>query len=52
MDKENWQKKQTTFLSDLLPKNKDQNLPLYFVKSGLPIKVGLRASYTVFCREG
>jgi hypothetical protein len=41
----NWQEKhKPTFLINLLPKNEYQNLPLYFVKSGLskspPMEVG------------
>jgi len=49
MDKENWQKKpEQPFLATFFQKIKIKTSPLYFVKSGLPIKVGLRASYTVF----
>jgi hypothetical protein len=49
MDKENWQKKhEQPFLATFFQKIKNKTSPLYFVKSGLPMKVGLRASYTVF----
>jgi hypothetical protein len=49
MDKENWQKKhEQPFLATFFQKIKIKTSPLYFVKSGLPMKVRLRASYTVF----
>jgi hypothetical protein len=49
MNKNCQEKHKPTFLINLLPKNEDQNLPLYFVKSGLskspPMEVGCELQY-------
>jgi hypothetical protein len=48
-----WQKKHTlAFLSNLLPKIKIKTSPLYLVKSGRPLKVGIRATVHVGKDEG
>ena len=53
MDKENWQKKhEQPFLATFFQKIKIKTSPLYFVKSGPLMEVGLRAIVLVGKDEG